>query len=328
MVSSSTTNNDDGDDDNGRPSFQKVHSVTVCMVPPPEYQYVWEVLSDMRQKLKDPGLYRWPPHVNLLYPFLDLRPVDNSDDDINRDKIQQIVLQLQTATTQCAPFAVTLNRFGTFGGKKRGVLWLNPNSSPLSDDKDDNNNDDYYDDVGTGCFDPLISLQQKLEEAFPMCKDQSQKGNKNYFVPHLTLSHFENLEDALEAKETLALSTNKPLKFVMDRIYLLQRIGDGGQFLRVAHVALGDPSSSLVQTEIFDKPSPFPGMPTEEEDWVHEERMQLKARRNRRGRRSRHHRKPDSPEVIAAKRAERKAKRELLERKRQEGAFGSEESSS
>merc|ERR1712060_885932 len=137
MVSSSTTNNNDGDDDNRPPSFKKLHSVTVCMVPPPEYQYVWEVLSDMRQQLKDPGFYRWPPHANLLYPFLELGPVDDSDDDNNLDNIQQIVQKLQTATIQCSPFTVTLNRFGTFGGKKRGVLWLNPNSSPLSDDKND-----------------------------------------------------------------------------------------------------------------------------------------------------------------------------------------------
>ena len=65
---------------------------TVCVFPPPEYREVWETISQMRQQLKDPGYHQWPPHVNLLYPFL---------------------RQLYTATRQCAPFPITLKQFGT-----------------------------------------------------------------------------------------------------------------------------------------------------------------------------------------------------------------------
>ena len=67
-------------------------------------------------------------------------------------------------------------------------------------------------------------------------------------------------------------------------------------------------------------------MPDTEEEWVYEERMKLKARRTsswktrgrkRAGRKRRNGRNkekiPDTPEIIAQKRAERKAKREALE---------------
>ena len=122
----------------------------------------------------------------------------------------------------------------------------------------------------------------------------------------------------------------RPLQFKLDSIYLLQRKGDNGQFVRVAEIFLG--KRELPQFHIFDtssESSAFPNMPTTEEDWVYEERMKLKARRNNNGgwrgrrggkrrterqRRRRSPRIPDTPEVIAQKRAERKAKKERLER--------------
>lgn len=324
MVSSATNDNDNAIEgcadtssplqasDNDRvppPQPKKIHSVTVCMVPPPEYTYVWETISDFRLKMKDPGFYRWPPHANLMYPFLQLG--STKDDEARKVKIQEMVEKLQTAMRQCSPFKVTLDRFGTFGGKQRGVLWLNPASSLI--DEADN----------TTQVAPLVSLQRRLEESFPMCKDQLEKGNG--FTPHITLSHFENLDDALEGQRQLEIPKNPPLEFVLDRIYLLERVGDDGQFLRVAQIGLGQDDAASQIDEIFDPPSPFPDMPTEEAHWVHEERMKLKSRRNgRRGNRgggnrtkqrllSRGPRIPDTPEVIAAKRAERKAKREQPE---------------
>eukprot|EP00980_Cylindrotheca_fusiformis_P009301 scaffold2042_cov123-Cylindrotheca_fusiformis.AAC.8 len=302
------------------PPKKKLHSVTVCMVPPPEYKYVWETISNFRLKLKDPGFYRWPPHANLLYPFLELGSSSSKDEATRKANIDEVVKKLQAATCQCSPFKVSLNRFGTFGGKQRGVLWLDPESS-------------YLDTVENDSAPPLVNLQQKLEEAFPTCNDQSKKGNA--FTPHMTISHFENLDAALDGQNELEIPKDPPLEFVLDRIYLLERFGDGGQFLRVAQIGLGSSTThQLDEIIIFDPPSPFPDMPMSEADWVYEERRKQKSRRNgRRGggnNRSRRRRStttarapsriPDPPEVIAAKRAERKAKRERLEREQRRQA--------
>jgi 2'-5' RNA ligase len=280
------------------PSSKQVHHVTICMVPPPEATQVWKTVSEMRMQLKDPGYYRWPPHANLLYPFLEVT---------DEETLPKILEQLHSATRQCRPFSVRLNELGTFGGKQRGVLWLHPDSSNTDE------NDDAI---------PLLALHQKLVEAFPMCKDQT-KGGK--FSPHMTLSHFESLDDAMAAKKRIETDFPNPkLEFVLDRVYLLRRQGDDGQFLRIAEIGLG-PDSTV---ERLDPSRSFPDMPTKEDDWVHEERMNLKARRNGRDRRgggrltqrrsrSREPRVPDTLEAIATKRAERKAKRERLERERE-----------
>ena len=279
---------------------RKAHHLTVCMIPPAGYDHVWDRIGAMRKELRDPGYFRWPPHVNLLYPFLDYEHANRT--------LQEVAETLHTATKECPPFQVSMNAFGTFGGKQRGVLWLYPDSS---DGIDDMNHDEL----------PLMKLYDRLVQAFPMCDDLSKKASGR-FNPHMTLSHFENLDDAETGKELLKeanLSDLVGLDFLVDRIYLMERQGDGGQFERLAEVGLG-PNSTF---QVFDPPKPFPWMPEAEEDWVYEERMKLKARRNGNGRRGKGHRSrrrssrgprvPDPPEVIAAKRAERKAKRERLE---------------
>ena len=54
----------------------KQHTSTVALVPP---ELVWEPIQQARTHLKDKGLYRWPPHINLLYPFL---PTDDFEDAV------------------------------------------------------------------------------------------------------------------------------------------------------------------------------------------------------------------------------------------------------
>jgi hypothetical protein len=45
---------------------------------------VWNALTNMRVELRDPGLYRWPPHVNLLYPFVQ-EDICRGDVDVDVD---------------------------------------------------------------------------------------------------------------------------------------------------------------------------------------------------------------------------------------------------
>ena len=81
------------------------------------------------------------------------------------------------------------------------------------------------------------------------------------------------------------------------------------------------------RTKIFDPPQAFPDMPNQEEEWVYKERMLMKSRRKKKnngtrgGRQQQHQRRRqgtqgprilDTPELIAEKRAQRKAKREHL----------------
>ncbi|KAL7468111.1 hypothetical protein ACHAXS_008345 [Conticribra weissflogii] len=247
----------------------KSHCMTICMVPPPIAKVAWKQLSDARRECRDPGFYRWPPHANMLYPFLepDLRSggdsVDSTSEQTKEEMrnafIRELVKFLGKATRQCAPFEVTIDSFGTFGGKHRGVLWAYPKSSTNTID-------------GIIDEEPLIRLQRLLEEQFPTCNDTRKAGGK--FNPHITISHYPNVTDALAAKEEVEAKW-KPVSFNLSEIYLLERRGDEGQFKIMATIPLGSEDDAV----IHNPPIPFPGMPLTEEDWVHEERMKMKTRR-------------------------------------------------
>jgi hypothetical protein len=60
-------------------------------------------------------------------------------------------------------------------------------------------------------------------------------------------------------------------------IYLLQRIGDEGQFKILAKIPLGLQEEKEVY--FFDEPLAFPAMPGHEDEWVYSERIAMKNRR-------------------------------------------------
>lgn len=296
---------------------RKLHTMTVCMVPPAQYKSVWEAVTRVRTELKDPGLFRWPPHCNLLYPFLDIKTSsDEAEEEFSKEKLQL----LGQAVTQCEPFRISLDSFGSFGGNTRGVIFLRPRSFEIA-----------ATDIGetvvaakeeTENEDPLTNLQSALFRHFPECPDQQKHGQ---FTPHMTVSHFTSLQGALEGKAQ-AETWWDPVEFDVTEIYLLKRAGDDGQFKIIATLPLGskhDGSDNNLQ--IHDPAIVFPDMPLEEEAWVQEGRMKMKARRNGNNGRGRRRsgqkikeridrgprrRTTDTPEIIAQKRADRAAKRE------------------
>ena len=258
---------------------RKFHHWTVCMVPPPLNARLWELLTAARTELRDPGLYRWPPHVNLLYPFLDSFSRNPNLDPETQLVDSDIVARLRLACEKCEPFYVRLRNFGVFGGQQRGVLWLSPECR-LTEDND-------------WTVSPLVALQALLEEQFPMCTDQRKVSGT--FQPHMTLSHFENLDAAWDGQSLLekwwSRCDDNDIEFFLDRVYLLTRTGDEGQFKVVAEVFLGAGNTFdgvggvTSRTIIHDSPVSFPSMPISEAVWVREQRMNLKQRRKRKSRR-------------------------------------------
>jgi 2'-5' RNA ligase len=309
------------------------HHWTVCVVPPPSSsEEVWKAITEARTELRDPGLYRWPPHVNLLYPFVDCHnrndgvaeggsanngteeeeevdgaPENEGDSSLGSSSSNSCALvrrdvldKLRCACAKIEPFTVQLRRLGTFGSSKRGVLWLDPQC--CVDDNDTN-----PEALGEACSDdkeadsssPLVRLQRRLEDEFPYCTAQRKAGSDGSYRPHMTLSHFANLEAALQAQATTeawwSQLSSLQTDVVVDRIYVLTRKGDDGQFERVAEVRLGSGAVTkgpeMIKCFAPDE-ARFPDMPAVEYVWVREERMALKKRRNgggrwrRRGRRS------------------------------------------
>jgi len=271
---------------------------TLCIVSPESNVMLWGKVTKARTDSKDPGLFRWPPHINLLYPFYEIIPsigqqhqsskeTNKTIHEYSENKASAILSKIRKATARINPFYVSIRSFGCFGGKNRGVLWLYPSTASSSGEE------------------PIKQLHYCLHQEFSNLSSNNRKSIP--FHPHMTISHFENLSAAENAKKDLEEEwiddgiTNNPMDnefttFYVKEFYMLQRQGDYGQFHIVATIPLGNNTiTSSMKTNDEDEkamlhdissdgfilhtpPKPFFLMPTVEEDWVRAERMKLKDR--------------------------------------------------
>jgi len=269
------------------PDEPKLHTSTVALVPPEE---AWSPIQQARECLRDKGLYRWPPHINLLYPF------------VPEGQFAAAADALAPAAAATPPFELTLDAFGVFGGRHRGVLYVCPGAP---------------DELAALC-----ELQAALQAAIPHCDDQQRGG---VFSPHMTLAHFASREAAEAARDALAPSWRPPHFSCEGSVHILRRLGGSGQFERGCMLPLGGGGA---RPRLFEPPLRFDAMPAQEASWVREARRDAhrtgggRGRAARGGGRSRRSRRsPEervailarTPEQIAAIRAERAAKREARE---------------
>ena len=289
-----------------------VHHSTIALVPPsgPSDTVIWERLQQTRWNLRDKGYYRWPPHVNLVYPFVDPTCYDT------------VIPALTEAASNIQPFRVTLNTVGTFGGRTRGVLWLDPVTS------EESNN-------------PIYELQSCLMQALRSAPNNIVfSSTHSRFRPHMTLCHYNNVMDADE--KALELSSEwitHPVSFDVNEIYIMERSGNNGQFCVAHTLPLGGGSDTDTVTSSSSSSSSsgivrtatkrFPFMPLVEDAWVRELRIGSRGgssssdgstisggansretgpKRQGQGRRP----TTDTPEQIAEKRALRAEKRQIL----------------
>jgi 2'-5' RNA ligase len=136
----------------------------------------------------DSAYARWPPHINLLFPF-----IEESD-------FAAQVPRLQSAVGVLPKFRIKLHTTGFFKhGPRKWVLILKPEESVL------------------GSLDKLQSAVYKL---YPQCSKQRDVGGGK-FTPHVTLGQFET-QAAMEVK--MAELASKPaVEFELDFISMLAR---------------------------------------------------------------------------------------------------------
>lgn len=160
----------------------KTHQTAVAVVPPQE---VWVPIQAIRER-HDRQVRRWPPHVNLLYPFY---PPERFD---------EAAPHLVAACARISPFTVMLAEFRFFRhSSRKATLWLVP--EPKED---------------------LVRLQAALQAACPDCDDLSRFAAG--FTPHLSVGQASSPEEARRLLDAFE-ATWKPICFELSAITLLRR---------------------------------------------------------------------------------------------------------
>jgi 2'-5' RNA ligase len=193
------------------------YKTAIALLPPSSITSPIEAVRSVHDK----NFKRWPPHINLIYPFL-ASPLETSDNNASRLS-QAIQARLEKATSGIQAFRVTLNAYspGTFHHSKSSkTVWL----GPVPDDN-------------------VKQLQAALQAEFAEC-DSDQRA----FTPHLSVGQArtdkvaEQLKKEIgnEAAEFRQLEKNAPksLDWFVDKVYVIERKGFHGRFAVVGSVDL------------------------------------------------------------------------------------------
>jgi len=177
------------------------------------------------RRVHDNHFARWPPHINLLYPFL-ASPSDTilEGGTLSSHLKKDIRARIQNATRSIEPFQISLNAdpHGVFShGKRSKTVWLGPSTERVQ------------------------QLHAALQAEFTEC-DADQRP----FTPHLSVGQAQSDAGAQklgeEIKRSVAHFNNGvdedlpvALDWYVDKVYVIERKGYRDRFQVVGSIELG-----------------------------------------------------------------------------------------
>ena len=173
----------------------------------------------------DKHFRRWPPHLNLIYPFLASPSIQQADRQPSPALKEDIQHRIQKAINHTEPFRLTLSADppGIFShSKKSKTVWLRPLS------------------------DQVNQLQAALQAEFSECD-----ADKRPFVPHLSIGQARSDIDAEKLanemiKHFAGNNMSQPvIDWHVDQVCVIERKGFHDRFQIVAAIPLGKNELSL-----------------------------------------------------------------------------------
>lgn len=163
-----------------------VYSALVILLPP--------CLAPAVQKFRsqhDRSYASWPPHINLLYPFLPATDFGHA------------VTILYEALVGIEPFLLKLDTVSHFQHRHSATIFLKASDASL-----------------------VKRVQAAAERLFPHCNDLSQRGEADGegFNPHLTLGQTKEVIELEKIAYQECLTQD--IKWMVDGLYLISRQGD------------------------------------------------------------------------------------------------------
>jgi 2'-5' RNA ligase len=200
------------------------HKSALALLPPSSIAPPIEAV----RRVHDRHFARWPPHINLIYPFLasptedELSQGDGGDTQEVPCLKQTIRSRINEAVTHMRPFHVKLSADppGVFSHNQRSkTVWLAPSSGPID------------------------HLQAALQAEFSECDSDSRT-----FTPHLSVGQARSDASAQKLGDELKRSVSGhssdsgdneyQLDWLVDKICVIERKGFHGRFKVVEAIEL------------------------------------------------------------------------------------------
>ncbi|KAA8495740.1 hypothetical protein FVE85_1895 [Porphyridium purpureum] len=218
-----------------------VHHAALAIIPPmpvasgfSDEAHVWNRVQELRSEWKDPGLWRWPPHINLMYPCPDPnRPIEQPGELEASAGWLETALSDAIFNARLKPFKVRLAKCDTFKTGSGGVVWLDPVVIE----------EDGLDEESAKMHSQGNPWQQLIRCVSSAVGTDNERWIRKPFIPHMTVTHTSLHQDALD----LAASHNENAGvqghslgefWVRDMVLLIRSNHPESQFEHYATISL------------------------------------------------------------------------------------------
>jgi 2'-5' RNA ligase len=195
------------------------HKSALALLPPIS---ITTPIESVR-RAHDKHFARWPPHINLIYPFLASPSAMSDEGDSSSLQLKEdIRSRIRKAVQQLEPFHVSLSADppGQFSHSKRSrTVWLGPSTERVQ------------------------QLQAALQAEFAECN-----ADQRPFTPHLSVGQAhsdagaQTLGDEIKRSVTdfnKDDSTPAALDWYVDKVYVIERKGYKDRFKVVGYIDIG-----------------------------------------------------------------------------------------
>jgi poly(A) polymerase Pap1/2'-5' RNA ligase len=95
------------------------NETALCLIPPQDH---WSPIDKLRT-LYDKAYEKWPPHVNLVYPFVKAENLQEATNLISRG------LEVRASKDFCTPLSIALETAGVFPHRHNNTIFLHDNDT-------------------------------------------------------------------------------------------------------------------------------------------------------------------------------------------------------
>lgn len=192
-------------------SGRKLHQSALALLPDADTPLYSSIQATRR--VHDKHFKRWPPHVNILYPF------------VPEAEFEAAAQVLHKALFSFAPIDCTMARVGFFEhGKSSCTAWLAPQTTEAA--AAGTTADASGKDLRPSPHPGIVQLQSACQGAIPHCNDLTASFGGR-FTPHLSLGQFRTKEDVQKFVDSLDWAAEP---FPVRSVFLLARDGPDDPF--------------------------------------------------------------------------------------------------
>lgn len=209
----------------------------------------WTRLQQFRVETTSRTIRRWPPHINIVYPFLAPSRL--------RTQTEALVL-LALLLKEVGPFSVRLRQVGTFRHRRSTTVVLFPETCPNALDAKGLARLPESAWTSTAAESNACSQLRSLA----LAKLDGYPATSFRYTPHLTISNSSDVVRAEQWRLALAESLERnPIYFAVDKVHIITRTASS-PFRNTFEIPLDKDAPALVgpleQNEYeFDKHSAF-----------------------------------------------------------------------